>query len=102
MMSPMRERILDDVRNLLRDFNGKEYSGDIGPETLLFGDIGLVSIDAVILAEALEQFYERQFPFSTFLAEIGREGIGDIRLGRLVAFLHDQITAGSSEGQQCR
>lgn len=97
MMSPTRERILDDVRNLLRDFNGKEYSGDIGTETLLFGDIGLVSIDAVILAEALEQLYERQFPFSTFLAEIGREGLGDIRLGRLVAFLHDQITVGSSQ-----
>jgi acyl carrier protein len=102
MMPATQERILHDLQGLLRDFNGKEYSGAIGPETLLFGDVGLVSIDAVILAETLERFYGRQFPFSEFLAAIGREGVSDIRLGRLVAFLHDQMTACPPGGQQCR
>jgi acyl carrier protein len=102
MTSPTREKILHDLRDLLRDFNGKEYSGDIGSETLLFADLGMVSIDAVILAETLEQFYKRQFSFSQFLAEIGREGIGDIPVGRLVAFLGDQMTARPREGLLCR
>jgi acyl carrier protein len=93
---------MHDLRDLLRDFNGKEYSGDIGSETLLFADLGMVSIDAVILAETLEQFYKREFSFSQFLAEIGREGTSDIRLGRLVGFLYDQMTAGPGEGQPCR
>ena len=95
-MSPTREKILCDLRDLLRDFNGKEYSGDIGLESLLFADLGLVSIDAVILAETLEQLYHRQFAFGQFLAELGREGASDIELGRLVAFLHDEMSACSS------
>jgi hypothetical protein len=102
MTSSTREGILRDLRNLLRDFNGKEYSDDIRAETLLFADLGMVSIDAVILAETLEQFYKRQFSFSQFLAEISREGIGDIPLGKLVAFLDDQMTARPGEGQPCR
>jgi acyl carrier protein len=102
MISHTRERILHDLRDLLRDFNGKEYSGDVGLETLLFADLGMVSIDAVILAETLERFYKREFSFSQFLAEIGREGIGDIPLGRLVAFLDDQMNACPGEGQLCR
>ncbi len=79
---------MKDLGNLLRDFNGKEYSGDIGPKTLFFGDLGLVSIDAVILAETLERFYERTFPFNQFLSEIGGGGVRDIELGELAAFLH--------------
>jgi len=86
MMPFTQERILQDLRDLLRDFNGKEYSGDIGLKSLLFADLGLVSIDAVILAETLETFYRRQFPFNKFLAKLVGEGAGDIELGRLVAF----------------
>jgi acyl carrier protein len=102
MMPPTQEKILHDLRALLRDFNGKEYSGEIGPESRLFADLGLVSIDAIILAETLEQLYTRQFPFSQFLADIGREGVDDIRLGQLVTFLCDQMTAYPGEGPQCR
>ena len=96
-----RHSILNDLRGLLVNFNGREYSEDIGPDTMLFADLGLVSIDAVILGETLERVYERPFPFSRFLAEIGREGLRDLPLGRLVTFLDDQLTARISEGQQC-
>jgi acyl carrier protein len=93
MMPPTQDKILHDLRDLLRDFNGKEYSGDIGLETWLFADLGFVSIDAVILAETLERLYDRQFPFSQFIADLSRERVRDIRLGRLVGFLYDQMTA---------
>ena|SRR5690349_21798457 len=102
MAFPTKERILRDMQVLLRNFNGKEYSDDIGPETLLFADLGLVSIDAVILAETLEQLYQRQFSFNQFLADLGRERVSDIELRRLVTFLYDEMNAPADEGNQCR
>ena len=97
MTSRTQEQILQDLGGLLREFNGKEYSGNIGPKTLFFGDLGLASIDAVILAETLERLYDRTFPFSQFLSEIGRGGIRDIELGELAAFLHRQMTRSGVE-----
>jgi len=85
------EQILDDLTGILRHFNGREYSGDIGPKTLFFGDLGLVSIDAIVLAETLEQFYGRKLPFNEFLATVGRQGARDIEVGELVHFLQQQL-----------
>jgi acyl carrier protein len=98
-MSPRTpEQIVIDLRNLLCNFNGKEYSGAIGPKTLFFADLGLASIDAVVLAETLQRFYQRSFPFGEFLAEVGRDGLRDIELGELAGFLHRQMNRpGDSE-----
>jgi hypothetical protein len=102
-MSPRTpEEILQDLGGMLRDFNGKEYSGEIGPKTLFFGDLGMVSIDAVLLAEALERFYQRPFDFNQFLSEVGREGVRDIELGELAGFLHRQMDAAAAGGGPCR
>jgi acyl carrier protein len=97
MSIPTQEQIVKDLGNLLREFNGKEYSGEIGPKTLFFGDLGLVSIDAVILAETVERFYDCTFPFSQFLSEIGGGGVRDIELGELAAFLHRHMTRSGVE-----
>jgi acyl carrier protein len=85
------EQILADLAGILRNFNGREYSGPIGPQTLFFGDLGLVSIDAIVLAETLEQHYGKKLPFNEFLAAVGREGVRDIEVGELVHFLHQQL-----------
>jgi len=47
--APGESEILADVARLLGDFGGRQYSGAIGPETRFFGDLGLASIDAVVL-----------------------------------------------------
>jgi acyl carrier protein len=91
------EQIVQDLANLLHEFNGKEYSGNIGAETLFFGDLGMVSIDAVILAEMLERFYNRSFPFSQFLSAIGRHGMRDIEIGELAMFLHAKMSSSGGE-----
>ena len=52
-----RQAILDDLTGLLRNFDGHEYSGIIGRCTRFFGDLGVASIDAVVLGEKLEQLY---------------------------------------------
>jgi acyl carrier protein len=91
MTSRTPEQILDDLTGILRNFNGREYSGEIGAKTLFFGDLGLVSIDAIVLAETLEQFYGRKLPFNQFLASVGQQGVRDIEIRELVHFLHQQL-----------
>jgi hypothetical protein len=91
MSPPTRDQILDDLAGMLRDFHGREYSGDIGAEALFFADLGFGAIDAVVLGETLEAFYGRKFPFSQFLADLGRRGARDLRLGELAAFLEREM-----------
>ena len=91
-----KEQIMNDVAGLLRNFNGREYSGDIGPETRFFGDLGLASIDAVVLGETLEEQYGRKLPFHLFMADLGRRAVRDIPLGELVAFLHQHLNASTA------
>jgi acyl carrier protein len=82
------EQILADLAGILRDFNGREYFGPIGADTLFFSDLGMVSIDAIVLAETLEQRYGRPFPFNVLLQELSHRDVKDITVGELVAFLH--------------
>jgi acyl carrier protein len=98
MSVPTPEQILADLAGILRQFNGREYSGPLGPDTLFFADLGMASIDAVVLAETLDQHYGRKFPFQQFLAELGREGARDLELGRLAAFLHRHWPPRAGEG----
>jgi acyl carrier protein len=86
-----REQILNDLTRILRNFNGREYSGPLGPQTLFFSDLGMVSIDAIVLAETLEKHYGRKFPFQQFLAAVGQHGVRDIEVGELAAFLHRHL-----------
>ncbi len=86
-----RDQVQDDLAGMLRNFNGREYSGDITAETLFFADLGLASIDAVLLGEAVEQFYGQKFPFGPFLSELARNGVRDIAVGQLATFLHEHL-----------
>ena len=81
-------RILADLAGILRNFHGREYSGAIGPETRFFADLGLASIDAVVLGETLEAHYGRPLPFGDLMAELGSRADRDLqrrRAGRLPA-----------------
>jgi acyl carrier protein len=85
------DQILDDLAGILRDFHGREYSGPIGTDTMFFADLGLASIDAVVLGETLETRYGRKLPFGELLGELGRRTDRDIRLGELVEFLQTHL-----------
>jgi acyl carrier protein len=91
MSMPTDEEILADLARLLANFHGREYSGLIGPETRFFADLGLASIDAVVLGEMLEQHYGRPLPFADLMAELGRRTDRDIQIGELVAFLRRSL-----------
>jgi len=87
MTARLESDIMADLARLLADFQGREYSGPIGPETRFFADLGLASIDAVVLSEAIQQHYGRTLPFHELMGEIGRRTDRDILIGELVAFL---------------
>ena len=79
--------VLADLARLLGNFHGREYSGEIGPETRFFADLGLASIDAVVLGEKLEGLYGCRLPFAELMAELGRRTDRDLSVGELVEFL---------------
>jgi acyl carrier protein len=72
-------------------FPDRDLPADVGPHTRVFADLGLASIDVVVLGERLEQFYGRRLPFGAFLAGLRTRGADDLELGDLVGFLQQQI-----------
>lgn len=87
----MSDPYLVDLAEIFRNFHGREYSGPIGRETRFFADLGLASIDAVVLGEMLESHYGRKLPFGELMAELGKRADRDMRLGELVTFLETHL-----------
>jgi acyl carrier protein len=86
-----RGEILADVSRLLADHMGVAPSTAIDEETRFFADLGLASIDAVVLGEAMQRHYRRSLPFNDLMAEIGRRTDRDLSIGELVSFLHAHL-----------
>ena len=88
-MITTRTKLLDDMLGLITQLAGDwEYSGVVTAETRLLADLGLESLDLVILGTSLQERYGR-LPFSEFLAEIGQRPVEerDVSVGELVAFV---------------
>jgi acyl carrier protein len=91
MTGVSQDQIMSDLAGMLRDFHGREYHGPIGPKTRFTADLGLASIDAVVLGETIEEHYGRKLPFNEFMADLGRRAVRDLELGDLVQFLHKHL-----------
>ena len=91
MTVPNRAEILGDVSTLLASQMGISPSTVIDEDTRFFADLGLASIDAVVLSEALQQLYRQPLPFNELMAEIGRRTDRDLTIGELVAFLQSHL-----------
>lgn len=83
--------ILDDLRFLFRESLGINPVTPIEPGTRFFADLGLASIDAVVLGEAIQQHLGRPVPFDHFLAELGGRSRRDMEIGELIAFLQSHL-----------
>jgi acyl carrier protein len=84
---PSQTEILDDVIAVLDRDLGVQSSSPITVDTRFFADLGLASIDAVVLSERLQEHYGRSLPFHELMAEMGRRTERDVSIGELVAFL---------------
>ena len=99
MVEVTREQIGVDLEKIFTKIMGDwEYSGEIAPETRLFADLGLESIDMVALGGAIEEHYRRTFPFAQWLNQMRDQQVDDIRVNDVIQFLHDNLR-GSSIGE---
>ncbi len=82
---------LADLTQLLGEMQGCEFGATLAPETRFFADLGLASIDAVVLGEALQRHYGRPLPYGDLLADLGRRADRDMTLGELADFLRRNL-----------
>jgi acyl carrier protein len=68
-------------------FPDRDISCVVGPETRVFADLGLASIELVVLGERLEQHFGKRLPYGQFLAGLRARGADDLELGELIRFL---------------
>ena len=88
MSTPTTEAaILAELRCVFRETLGVDPVTPIDPETRFFADLGLASIDAVVLGETIQQHSGRRIPFDQLLADLGRREQRDLQVSELIAFL---------------
>lgn len=91
MSTVTQDDIFNDVVRTLSELHGHDYSGSVEPGTRFFADLGLASIDTVVLGEALEHRYGRRLPFAELMAELGQRADRDMPVAELVGFLHRHL-----------
>jgi acyl carrier protein len=101
-----REQVMEDVLMLLKKVSDDwEYTGEITAETRFFADMGLQSLDVVVLGTAVQEHYGRVLPFMKLFAEMGQRSIPDIPVGEWIEFIHRELAqadavAGAKEGSR--
>lgn len=88
-MSDIRQRVLDDILETMTQLAGDwEIDEPIVATTKLLADLGLESLDLVVLGINLQQRYGR-LPFTELLAAIGARPVDqrDLSVGELVTFV---------------
>jgi acyl carrier protein len=88
---PPKVEILVDIAAILSNQLGVQSSSSIDMDTRFFADLGLASIDAVVLSEAIQDHYKRPIPFNELMAEIGRRTDRDVSIGELVTFVSEHF-----------
>jgi acyl carrier protein len=89
-------QVMDGILELLSEAQGDwEYEGEIGPDTRFVADLGLESLEIVVLSTMVQQRYGR-LPFPQFFDEIGQRPVEqrDLSVADLAAFVceHRQAT----------
>lgn len=74
-----------------------DYSEEITEDTLLFRQLGLESLDVVVLGIAFQDRFQRQMPFAELFAELG-EKQKDLSVGELIDFVFDQVQGEKGQG----
>lgn len=94
------QQVLSEVLDLMNQMAGDwEYSGTVAAETRFLGDLGLESLDLVVLGTMIQQRYGR-LPFAEFLAEIGQRPVEerDVTVGELVTYICQHRRVAVQEG----
>lgn len=91
-MSRTAEQIYSDLREVMAAaFPDRDPPDRVEPRTRVFADLGLASIELVVLGERLGQFYGTRLPYGPFLAGLRDRGAEDLEVGELVSFLQQHV-----------
>src|ERR1700677_4486452 len=95
-MTTLDPQVMEGILELLSEAQGDwEYEGEIGPDTLFVADLGLESLEIVVLSTMVQQRYGR-LPFPQFFDEIGQRPVDqrDLSVTDLATFVceHRQPT----------
>lgn len=83
--------ILDELRDVFRDGLGVDPVDPIQPETRFFADLGLASIDAVVLGEVIQSHFAKPLPYDRLMADIGERAQRDMAISELIVFLKNHL-----------
>jgi acyl carrier protein len=81
--------VLAEVLELLNELAGDwEYDGQITPNTYFVADLGLESLDLVVLGTMIQHRYGR-LPFAEYLSEVGQRPVAmrDVTVDEFVRFV---------------
>jgi acyl carrier protein len=95
-MTTLDPQVMEGILELLSEAQGDwEYEGEIGPDTRFVAELGLESLEIVVLSTMVQQRYGR-LPFPQFFDEIGQRPVDqrDLSVAELAAFVceHRQPT----------
>jgi acyl carrier protein len=94
MTAETRDDVFETVLSLLKKMDEEwEDSNEITRQTWLVADLGLESIDVVVLGTTIQEHYDKSMPFAEFLAEIGEQEVRDIQIDQFVDFVHQHLNA---------
>jgi acyl carrier protein len=88
-MTELDPQVLEGIVALLNELKGDwEYAGEIGPETYFVADLGLESLEIVVLSTMIQQQYGR-LPFPEYFDQIGQRPIDerDVSVAELASFV---------------
>jgi acyl carrier protein len=96
-MTTLDPQVMQGILALLNEASGDwEHTGEIGPQTRFVADLGLESLEIVVLSTMVQQQYGR-LPFPQFFEEIGQRPIDerDLSVSELAMFVceHRQPSA---------
>jgi acyl carrier protein len=83
------DAIMADLQAVLRESLAVDPQTPIESGTRFFADLGLASIDAVVLGEAIQERLGRRLPFDQLMAEIGGRDQRDMTIGELICFIQE-------------
>ena len=91
----VQREILAMVSELAEDW---EYDGEVTAETRFLADMGLESLDIVVIGTMIQHRYGR-LPFTEWLAEIGERPVEerDVTVSELVSFICENREAAGAE-----
>lgn len=98
-MTQVDPQVLGDVLDLIDELSGDwEFEGEITPETRFLRDLGLESLDLVVLGTMIQHRYG-QLPFAEYYAEVGQRPVAerDVTVSDLVGFICENRTPAATE-----